>query len=55
MAIIIVIKCLYFMQLVDQISPLVNTIFLILGEIGWFMIVLLIFIFGFATSFFLIG
>ena len=55
MAIIIVIKCLYFMQLVDEISPFINTIWIIMAEIKWFMLVLMIFIVGFSTSFWLIG
>ena len=55
LAIVIIIKLLYFMTLFDNISPLVNTIWLILGEIGWFMLILVIFMLGFATSIYLVG
>jgi heme/copper-type cytochrome/quinol oxidase subunit 4 len=54
-SIVIVIKLLYFMQLIDQIAPLVNMIILILGEFGWFITVFVTLIFAVSTSYYLIG
>jgi len=55
LAIVIITKLLYFMRLIDSISPLVNIILLIFRAIGWFMLILIIFLLGFSTSFYLIG
>ena len=49
------IKMLYFMQLIDAIAPLVKIILLIFVDIGWFMLIFIIIMFGFATSFYLLG
>jgi len=43
------------MQLVDNIAPLVNIIIKIFGDIGWFLMVLVVAMWAFATSFYLIG
>jgi len=55
LAITIIVKMLYFMQLIDAIAPLVKIIFLILIDIGWFLLIFIIIMFGFATSFYLLG
>ena len=51
----IVTKLVYFMQLIDEIAPLVNIIIRIFYDIMWFMIILIIAIFSYANSFFLLG
>jgi len=43
------------MKMRDEISPLVNIIFLIFYKIGWFMVIFAVAIVAFATAFFLIG
>lgn len=55
LSITIIVKLLYFMQLIDQIAPLVKIIQLIFGDIGWFMVIFLVAMFGFSTSFRLLG
>lgn len=55
LAVVIIIKCLYFMKLVDKMAPFINMIWLIFYGIRTFMIVLFIAVFGFATAFCLIG
>jgi hypothetical protein len=55
LAIVIVIKLLYFLQLIDQIAPLVNVIILVFEDIGWFIMVFVTIIFAIATSYYLIG
>lgn len=52
---VIWIKFLYYMQLVDEMAPIVHIIFQILFEIRYFILVLIIAICGFANSFYLIG
>lgn len=48
-------RLMYFMQIIDQVAPLINIILLIFTDIGWFVIVLAISIFAFANSFFIIA
>lgn len=43
------------MQIVDEIAPLINIIFKIFVDIKWFLIIYLIIIFGFSSSFELLG
>jgi hypothetical protein len=52
---VIVLKLIYFMQLIDDIAPLVNIIIRIFYDIFWFSIILIIALFSYANSFFLIG
>ena len=55
LSIVIIVKLIYFTQLMDEIAPLVNIILMIFNDIGWFMIIFLITAFSFALSFNLIG
>jgi len=55
LAIIIVIKLLYYLKLLDSFAHLVNIIFIIFNEIISFFIILSMSIFGFSTSFYLLG
>jgi hypothetical protein len=55
LSIVIIVKLLYYMQLMDNVAPLVNIIILIFGDIGWFLLVFVITMWGFATSFYMIG
>jgi len=55
LSLVIIIKLLYFMQLIDDIAPLVNIILLIARDIGWFILLLVISMFAFSMSFYLIG
>lgn len=48
-------KMMYYLQLVDQIAPLVTIIFKVFGDIYWFMVIFILNIFMFATSFFIIA
>ena len=48
-------KCLYFLQLIDDIAPLIHIIFRIFSDIKWFVILLAIEMFAFANCFYLIG
>ena len=55
LSIVIIVKLLYYMQLMDSVAPLVNIIILIFYDIGWFVIVLVLTMWGFSTAFYLIG
>lgn len=55
LSIIIILKLVYFTQLIDGIAPLISIIIQIFIDIGWFMIIFGIIIFAFAYSFYLIG
>lgn len=48
-------KLLYFMQIIDQIAPLIRIIILIFGDIKWFLVVYIITVFAFSNSFELLG
>lgn len=48
-------KFLYYLILSDKISPLINTIYHVMYDIVWFMLILVINILMFATAFYLIG
>ena len=48
-------KSLYFMQLIDEIAPYVNIIFVILNDIVYFMMIFIIFILAFSIVFYLLG
>ena len=43
------------MQLVDAIAPLVNSFLMILIDIRWFLTIMVVVMFAFANSFYLIG
>lgn len=49
------IRLLYFMQLSDNLAPLIQIIILIFYDIASFMIILAILIIAFANAFFLVG
>jgi hypothetical protein len=55
LSIVIVLKMLYFMQLIDQIAPLVYVIFRIFYDIAWFMVVFIMILFANSTAFYLVG
>lgn len=55
LSVVIIIKFVYFTQLIDGIAPLISIIIQIFIDIGWFMLILIIIIFAFAFSFYLIG
>jgi hypothetical protein len=44
-----------FFSFIDGIGPLVNIIFMITGEMKYFMMILLIIIFAFGNSFYYLG
>ena len=48
-------KCLYYMRLVDQISPLIESIFVIMNDMFYFLLIFIIGIFAFSEGFFVIG
>ena len=48
-------KSLYYFQLVDNISPLIHTIFFTLKSIGYFMVTYCVALFAFANAFYLLG
>jgi len=48
-------KLLYFMSLVEKISPLIDCIFKCVYDIGWFTIILIIMSFAFGCAFWLLG
>lgn len=52
---LLLMKSLYFMQLIDEIAPYVNIIFVILNDISYFMMIFIIFILAFSTVFYLLG
>lgn len=55
LSIIIILKLVYYTQLIDGIAPLISIIIQIFIDIGWFMVIFCIIIFAFAYSFYLIG
>jgi len=55
LSIIIVVKLVYYTQLMDEIAPLVNIIIKVFKDISWFVLLFTISLFCFAVSFFLIG
>jgi hypothetical protein len=55
LSIVIVGKLAYYMQLVDEIAPLVNIIIRIFYDILWFVLLLIIALFSLANAFYLIG
>jgi hypothetical protein len=55
MAIVIWAKVFYFMELIDRVSPLIHSIFMIFGDIKWFMIMFIISAIAFAIAFLLMG
>jgi len=48
-------KSMYYMRLVNKIAPLVESIFVIMNDMFYFLIVFFIGIIAFAEAFFLIG
>jgi hypothetical protein len=48
-------KALFFMQLRDDISPLIGIIFKIIVEIRYFLVTLSFSVFGFSNAFYLLG
>ena len=48
-------KCLYFLRLVPEISPLVDIIVTILWQIRYFLLIFIIFLIGFSQAFWIIG
>lgn len=48
-------KLMYFMQLIDQVAPLIKIVILIFRDIGWFMVVYVVILFAFANAFYLVG
>ena len=55
LSIIIVVKLVYYTQLMDEVAPLVNIIIQVVKDITWFVLLFVISLFCFAVSFFLIG
>jgi hypothetical protein len=55
LSLIIWFKALYFMQLLDKLSPLIRIIFVVFHDILPFMLVFIITGFGFVNSYYLIG
>jgi hypothetical protein len=55
LSIIIVVKLVYYTQLMDEIAPLVNIIIKVFNDIFWFVLLFIMCLFCFAVSFFLIG
>lgn len=55
MAIMVWAKAFYFIELIDKVSPLIHSIFMIFYDIKWFMITFIISIFGFAMAFLLLS
>ena len=54
-AIVIWIKILYFMELVDEVSPLIRSIFKIFEDVMYFTGILTIAMFSLAFSYFMLG
>lgn len=48
-------RMMYFMQIIDQIAPLIKIIFLIFSDIKWFVVLYVITVFAFSSSFELLG
>eukprot|EP00356_Strombidium_inclinatum_P000429 CAMPEP_0170512186 /NCGR_PEP_ID=MMETSP0208-20121228/66712_1 /TAXON_ID=197538 /ORGANISM="Strombidium inclinatum, Strain S3" /LENGTH=176 /DNA_ID=CAMNT_0010795795 /DNA_START=1716 /DNA_END=2246 /DNA_ORIENTATION=- len=55
LSLVIIMKLIYFTQLMDEVAPLVNIIILIFQDIAWFMIIFIVCGFSFAICFNLIG
>jgi len=55
LALLIWTKALYFMQLIDEVAPLVHIIFKVFYDIRYFLVTLVIALFAFANSFYLLG
>ena len=55
LSVVIFAKLIYFMQLIDKIAPLVDTILVIMKEMMSFMIILLIIILSLANCYFLLA
>lgn len=48
-------KSLYYMRLVNEISPLVESIFVIMNDMKYFLLIFIIGIIAFSEAFFVIG
>jgi hypothetical protein len=48
-------KLMFYLQLIDELAPLIKIIILIFRDIRWFMIVFIVMIFAFANAFYLVG
>jgi hypothetical protein len=48
-------RLLYFMQIIDQIAPLIRIIILIFADIKWFFVIYIITVFAFSCTFELLG
>ena len=48
-------KLMYFLQIIDEVAPLINIIIKIFYDIGWFIIIMFVIIFSFSTSFYIIA
>jgi hypothetical protein len=48
-------KSLYYMRLVNEISPLVESVFVIMNDMKYFLLIFIIGIFAFSEAFFVIG
>lgn len=48
-------KSLYYLGLVEEIAPLIEIIFVIVGDIGYFMVVYIIALCAFILTFWIIG
>ena len=48
-------KCLYYMRLVAEISPLIESIFIIMEDMVYFLIIFVIGIIAFSEAFYVIG
>jgi hypothetical protein len=55
MSLVIWMKGMYFMQLFDSFAPLVDSMFMILGSIKYFMITFILILFTWANAYYLIG
>ena len=54
-AVLIWTKSLYFMQLIDQVAPLVHIIMMIFWDIRFFIVTMMIAVFAFANAFYMLG
>lgn len=54
-ALLIWTRCLYFLQLINSMSPLIQIIFKIFDSIKYFLLTMIIICFAFANAFYLIG
>ena len=48
-------KCLYYMRLIAKISPLVESIFVIMNDMSYFLLIFIIGIVAFSEAFYTIG